>query len=132
MIGGKEKANSIGWLEAEIEGLAALPNRLVQLRANRAERTKQVHAQIVETVNEYTRLYEPVQSPLCNPRSRWTCLSRWTSRCGSTSRVFRSISSLASIARRAGQSQRLADQVRRSVELREVLDYIYGLAYLSP
>ncbi|PPK41814.1 hypothetical protein B0G57_12579 [Trinickia symbiotica] len=178
LTGGKDKANSIGWLEAEIEGLAVLPKRLAELRASRADRTKQVHAQIVETVDEYRRLYEPVQSfvqsaqqmemplPLdfqvqidesgfhehfftrinrqargsfygvedSDHRMRELLNETSFSTADETIAFAEKIDDLLRHDRRdeAGRPTRLADQVRRSVEPREVLDYVYGLAYLSP
>lgn len=178
LIGGKDKVNSIGWLEAEIEGLSALPKRLAELRASRIDRTKQVHAQIVETVDEYRRLYEPVQSfvqsaqqmemplPLdfqvridesgfqehfftrinrqargsfygvedSDHRMRELLNEASFATADETIAFAEKIDDLLRYDRRddAGRSTRLADQVRRSVEPRDVLDYIYGLAYLSP
>ncbi|WP_157651418.1 TrlF family AAA-like ATPase, partial [Burkholderia ubonensis] len=178
LIGGKDKPNSIGWLESEIEGLAMLPPRIAELRAGRIERTKQVHEQIVETVDEYRRLYEPVQSfvqsaqqmemplPLdfqvridesgfqehffarinrqargsfygvedSDHRMRELLSETSFSTADETIAFAEGIDDLLRHDRRdeIGRPTRLADQVRRSVEPREVLDYIYGLAYLSP
>lgn len=61
LVGNKEKAQSIEWFKAEIESLGALPAKLAELRASRMELAKKVHEQIVKTVEEYRRLYEPVQ-----------------------------------------------------------------------
>jgi ABC-type lipoprotein export system ATPase subunit len=61
LIGTTEKAGSISWLESEIEGLAVLPQQLEDLRAKRVERAKELHKYIEAMVNEYRRLYEPVQ-----------------------------------------------------------------------
>ncbi|QDX81039.1 ABC transporter [Denitratisoma sp. DHT3] len=61
LVGNKEKAQSIEWFKAEIESLGALPAKLAGLRASRMELAKKVHEQIVKTVEEYRRLYEPVQ-----------------------------------------------------------------------
>lgn len=178
LIGGKDKANSIGWLEAEIEGLAALPKRLADLRAERIKGSRQVHALIVEAVNEYSRLYEPVQSfvksaqqmdmplPLdfqvridesgfqerffasinrqargsfygiedSEQRMRELLSEADFSTVDETIAFAEKIDDLLRHDRRddAGRPTRLADQVRRSNEPREVLDFIYGLAYLSP
>ncbi|MEX3556607.1 MAG: AAA family ATPase [Burkholderia gladioli] len=178
LIGGKDKANSIGWLEAEIEGLAALPGRLSDLRARRVERTKQIHALIAEAVNEYRRLYEPVQSfvqsaqkmdmplPLdfqvridesgfqdrffasINRQVRGSfygiedsdqrmgeLLSEADFSTAEGATVFvEELDDLLRHDRRddAGRPTKLADQVRRTVGPREVLDYIFGLDYLSP
>lgn len=61
LVGTKDKAQSIEWFRAEIESLGALPAKLTELRANRLKLAKKVHEQIVKTVDEYRRLYEPVQ-----------------------------------------------------------------------
>jgi ABC-type lipoprotein export system ATPase subunit len=61
LVGSKEKVQSIEWFKAEIGSLDALPAKLAELRANRVELSKKVHEQIVKTVEEYRRLYEPVQ-----------------------------------------------------------------------
>jgi energy-coupling factor transporter ATP-binding protein EcfA2 len=61
LMGSKDKAQSIEWFRAEVESLGALPAKLAQLQAGRVELAKKVHEQIVKTVDEYRRLYEPVQ-----------------------------------------------------------------------
>lgn len=61
LVGSKGKAQSIEWFKVEIESLGALPAKLAELRASRVELAKKVHEQIVKTVDEYRRLYEPVQ-----------------------------------------------------------------------
>lgn len=61
LVGSKDKAHSIEWFKAEIESLGVLPAKLVELRAIRVELARKVHEQIVKTVDEYRRLYEPVQ-----------------------------------------------------------------------
>ena len=61
LIGSQDKAQSIEWFKSEIVSLDALPTRLAQLKARRAELAKRIHEQIVKTVEEYRRLYEPVQ-----------------------------------------------------------------------
>lgn len=61
LVGNKDKAQSIEWFKEEIESLGALPAKLAELRASRVELAKKVHEQIVKTVEEYRRLYEPVQ-----------------------------------------------------------------------
>lgn len=61
LVGSKDKAQSIEWFKAEIESLGVLPAKLVELRAIRVELARKVHEQIVKTVDEYRRLYEPVQ-----------------------------------------------------------------------
>lgn len=61
LVGSKDKAQSIEWFKAEIESLEALPAKLAELQAGRVELAKKVHEQIFKTVDEYRRLYEPVQ-----------------------------------------------------------------------
>jgi len=61
LIGTKDKGQSIEWLKAEIESLAALPTKLTDLRAQRVDLAKTVHEQLGSTVEEYRRLYGPVQ-----------------------------------------------------------------------
>ncbi len=61
LIGGKDKAQSIEWFNAEIELLSTLPAKLMELRSRRVDLAKTAHEQIVKTVEEYRRLYEPVQ-----------------------------------------------------------------------
>ena len=61
LVGNKEKAQSIEWFKAAIASLDLLPDHLIALKAARRELVKRVHEQIAETVEEYRRLYEPVQ-----------------------------------------------------------------------
>lgn len=61
LVGAKDKAQSIEWFKAEIESLGSLPAKLTELRAHRVELVKTVHDQLGKTVEEYRRLYEPVQ-----------------------------------------------------------------------
>ncbi|MDZ4283916.1 MAG: ABC transporter [Hydrogenophaga sp.] len=61
LLGAKDKAQSIEWFKAEIESLGALPAKLTELKANRIELAKKIHEQIVKMVDEYRRLYGPVQ-----------------------------------------------------------------------
>lgn len=61
LIGSKEKAQSIEWFRAEIASLSDLPIKLVELRKNRALLARKVHELIAKAVEEYRRLYEPVQ-----------------------------------------------------------------------
>ncbi|MEJ2800316.1 AAA family ATPase [Comamonadaceae bacterium PP-2] len=60
--GALDKPGSIIWLAAEIESLAALPNRLAQSKTKRAGLAREIHGHIQAMVNEYKRLYGPVQS----------------------------------------------------------------------
>jgi AAA domain, putative AbiEii toxin, Type IV TA system len=61
LMGAKDRPQSIEWFKAEIESLSALPAKLAELKVNRIELAKRVHEQIVKTVDEYRRLYGPVQ-----------------------------------------------------------------------
>jgi ABC-type lipoprotein export system ATPase subunit len=61
LTGSKDKPQSIEWFKAEIESLGALPAKLAKLRARRLELAKGVHEQLGKTVEEYRRLYGPVQ-----------------------------------------------------------------------
>jgi ABC-type lipoprotein export system ATPase subunit len=61
LMGAKDRPQSIEWFKAEIESLSALPAKLAELKVNRIEIAKRVHEQIVKTVDEYRRLYGPVQ-----------------------------------------------------------------------
>lgn len=61
LTGSKDKPQSIEWFKAEIDSLAALPAKLEELRARRVELAKTVHEQLGKTVEEYRRLYGPVQ-----------------------------------------------------------------------
>lgn len=61
LVGSQDKAQSIEWFRAEIESLATLPTKLRELHARRIDLAKTVHEQLGKTVEEYRRLYEPVQ-----------------------------------------------------------------------
>jgi len=61
LIGSKDKTQSIEWIKAEIESLAGLPTKLAELRARRLDLAKTIHEQLAKTVEEYRRLYGPVQ-----------------------------------------------------------------------
>lgn len=61
LLGDMDKPQSIEWYKAEIESLGALPDKLAALRGHRVELAREVHQQISRTVEEYRRLYEPVQ-----------------------------------------------------------------------
>ncbi|MGE0311632.1 MAG: hypothetical protein AB7P21_08465 [Lautropia sp.] len=49
-------------MEAEIGLLASLPDRLQELKAQRAGLSKEIHALIRSMVDEFQRLYQPVQA----------------------------------------------------------------------
>lgn len=60
--GPADKQETIAWLESKIALLAALPDRLLELKAHRAELSKEIHELIRSMVNEFQRLYLPVQA----------------------------------------------------------------------
>lgn len=59
--GGPDKPGTIVWLSSEIESLGSLPARLEGAKVRRAELSKEIHAHIQKMVDEYQRLYGPVQ-----------------------------------------------------------------------
>lgn len=61
LLGTKDKPQSIEWYKAEIDSLGALPDKLANLRVSRLDMSRRIHEQIGKTVEEYRRLYEPVQ-----------------------------------------------------------------------
>jgi ABC-type lipoprotein export system ATPase subunit len=61
ICGPVSKVGTIDWIEAEIQSLDKLPEQVAQLRAKRLELVKGIHGQIKAMVDEYRRLYEPVQ-----------------------------------------------------------------------
>ncbi len=60
--GDKDKSGTIAWLETEIQALDALHARRAELRASRLDILKRLHEQLGKIVDEYRKLYEPVQS----------------------------------------------------------------------
>lgn len=70
VIGSPEKVGSIEQLQAEIMALQVLPNRLEYLRNQRANVVKDIHGQIQDMVNEYSRLYYPVQEFVASDEQR--------------------------------------------------------------
>jgi ABC-type lipoprotein export system ATPase subunit len=62
IMGTRDKPESIAWLTGEIESLASLPARLDELRARRTGLSRDIHGHIQAMVDEYQRLYGPVQS----------------------------------------------------------------------
>lgn len=62
IVGALDKPESIAWLVGEIESLARLPARLEKLRARRSDLSREIHGYIQAMVDEYQRLYGPVQS----------------------------------------------------------------------
>ena len=62
IMGPADKQGTIAWLESEIGSLAALPDRLQGLKAQRVELSKEIHGFIRSMVDEFQRLYLPVQA----------------------------------------------------------------------
>lgn len=62
ILGPAEKQGTIAWLESEIGSLAMLPDRLQRLKVQRAELSKEIHGLIRSMVDEFQRLYMPVQA----------------------------------------------------------------------
>jgi predicted ATPase len=60
--GAEDKPGTIVWLAAEIASLSELPAQLASLKARRTQLAGEIHAQIHAMVDEYTRLYGPVQA----------------------------------------------------------------------
>ncbi|CAJ4481291.1 AAA domain protein [Burkholderia pseudomallei] len=179
VMGPAEKQGTIAWLESEIASLAALPDRLQGFKAQRAELSKEIHGLIRSMVDEFQRLYLPVQAfvksagqmdmnlPLefhvrieeagfldqflgkLNRQVRGTF-----SGVDESNQLLRRMLQEANFAEpgdalafaeridqamrcdqregQEGREARLADQLRKGVEATEVLDYIFGLEYLSP
>jgi predicted ATPase len=62
LVGAADKPDSLAGLQAELDGLADLPAQLKARAATRSEMTRSIHALIAQTVEEYRRLYAPVQA----------------------------------------------------------------------
>jgi len=179
IMGPVEKQGTIARLESEIELLVALPDQLRVLKVQRAELSKEVYGLIRSMVDEFQRLYLPVQAfvksagqmdmnlPLefhvrieeagfldqflgkLNRQVRGTF-----SGVDESNQLLRRLLQEASFSEAAdalafaekidnatrsdqregqdGKETRLADQLRKGVEATEVLNYIFGLEYLSP
>ncbi|MBB6580934.1 TrlF family AAA-like ATPase [Ralstonia solanacearum] len=177
--GSVDRQGTIAWLESEIAALAALPDRLQVLKAQRAELSKEIHGLIRSMVNEFQRLYLPVQAfvqsagkmdmnlPLefhvrieeagfqdqflgkLNRQVRGTfsgvddgnqALRRMLQEASfalpeDALAFAERIDHAMHIDQREGQNgreTRVADQLRKGIGATEVLDYLFGLAYLSP
>jgi hypothetical protein len=179
LIGSKDKAQSIEWYKAEIESLAALPAKLAELRARRVDLAKTIHEQLGKTVEEYRRLYGPVQEfvksaaqmdmhlpldfavrieesdfqdkffPRINRQSRGSFAGVDESNqlmrgllkevnfgeVDSTLKFLETIDDMLHFDRResgGGRETRIVDQLRKSGEPQDILDYLYGMSYLEP
>jgi len=179
IIGPADMPGTIAWLESEIGSLAMLPDRLEGLKVQRAELCKEIHGLIRSMVDEFQRLYLPVQAfvksagqmdmnlPLefhvrieeagfldqflgkLNRQVRGTF-----SGVDESNQLLRRMLQEANFAEpddalafaeridqamrsdqregQEGRETRLIDQLRKGVEATEVLNYIFGLEYLSP
>ena len=179
LTGSKDKPQSIEWFKAEIESLAALPAKLAELRARRLELAKTVHEQLGKTVEEYRRLYEPVQEfvksaaqmdmhlpldfevrieesdfqdqffPRINRQARGSFAGVDESNqlmrgllkevdfgdVDSTLKFLETIDDMLHFDRResgGGRETRIVEQLRKSGEPQDILDYLYGMSYLKP
>jgi DNA repair exonuclease SbcCD ATPase subunit len=178
IIGARDKSGSIAWLEGEIGSLAALPKRLEDLRTRRAALSAEIHRHVEAMVNEYRRLYGPVQGFVKSAEKMEMNLpldfevkieeagfqDQFLGRInrqarGSFSGVDESAQCVRALLQEAdfstadhamsfaekiddmlrhdrrddrGSGTKLADQLRKGVEPQEVLDYLFGLEYLSP
>lgn len=70
LIGAKDKPGTLIWLQAQIESLQVLPAALVTLKAKRSALAAEIHGQIQAMVDEYKRLYGPVQEFVNSPEQR--------------------------------------------------------------
>jgi ABC-type lipoprotein export system ATPase subunit len=70
VIGSPEKIGSIKQIEAEIKAIEVLPSHLEHLRGQRSNIVKDIHGQIQDMVNEYSRLYYPVQEFVVSDEQR--------------------------------------------------------------
>ncbi|MCH7333990.1 TrlF family AAA-like ATPase [Acinetobacter modestus] len=60
--GANDKPNTIEWYKSQISALKSLPEHLESLKDQRIKQTKKIHKTINVMVDEYKRLYGPVQS----------------------------------------------------------------------
>ncbi|GLQ91121.1 TrlF family AAA-like ATPase [Dyella acidisoli] len=179
IMGPADKQGTIAWLESEIRSLEALPRQLQELKAQRAGLSEEIHGLIRGMVDEFQRLYLPVQGfvksagqmdmnlPLeihvrieeagfldhflgkLNRQVRGTFSgidesNQLLRRMLQEASFVEPQDALAFVERidrvmhsdqrdgQDGRETRLADQLRKGVEATEVLDYIFGLEYLSP
>ncbi|MDR6674734.1 TrlF family AAA-like ATPase [Xanthomonas sp. 1678] len=60
--GSADRPGTIVWLAIEIASLSDVPAQLAALKTKRAQLASEIHGQICAMVNEYKRLYGPVQA----------------------------------------------------------------------
>jgi ABC-type lipoprotein export system ATPase subunit len=179
LIGSLDKPATIAWLEASIASIDQVPQRLADLRVGRTEVVTLIHGQIKAMVDEYERLYEPVQnfvnspeqkklnlplavqarievagfanrlSDLLNHRARGsfagveesgivlkTILQEATFDAATGAIAFaEKIDDMLHFDRREGEGDRevrLSSQISSKTTAQEMLDFVFGLEYLSP
>ncbi|MDP2129232.1 MAG: AAA family ATPase [Pseudohongiella sp.] len=177
--GAPDKVGTILWLTAEIASLGDLPSRLEALKERRTALATEIHGHIQSMVDEYKRLYGPVQSFVQSAQQMdmelplefhvrieesdfedrfLNKLNRQVrgsfSGVDESGQLMRSMLEVAEfgsaldtisfasrldqmlrVDERDGQfsrETRLIDQIRKGVEAQEVLDFLFGLEYLSP
>lgn len=62
ILGPAERQGTIAWIDSEIRSLTSVPDELKNLKKKRAEISKEIHGLINRMVDEFKRLYLPVQS----------------------------------------------------------------------
>lgn len=179
LVGAADKPNTLAGLQAELDGLAGLPAQLQASALIRSEMTRSIHALIAQTVEEYRRLYAPVQAfvksiesmdmplPLgfdvrieessfqdgfldnVNRQSRGTFAgveesstlvrnllreAEFSSAAGSVEFAEKIDRMLRADHRDSGdmRATKFSDQLKKGRQPGDVLDYLYGLAYLAP
>jgi len=179
VIGSPEKVGSIQNLQAEISALEELPCRLEQLRRQRSDLVKDIHGRIQAMVDEFSRLYLPVQQFVNSEEQKEMnlpldfqvrieesgfsdqLLLRLSQRVKGTfmgvddsakilfallqEADFLSPHGAVSFANRIdemlhadfregqnGRATRLEDQLAKGSSALELLNYVFGLEYLSP
>lgn len=179
LIGAADRPDSLAGLQAEFDGLANLPAQLQARAVARSDMTRSIYALIAQTVDEYRRLYAPVQAfvksiesmemplPLgfdvrieesnfqddfldnVNRQSRGTFAgveesstfvrnllreADFSSAEGAVEFADKVDRMLRADHRESGDMRptRFADQLKKGRQPTEVLNYLYGLDYLSP
>jgi len=70
LVGAKDKPGTITWLQVEIDSLATIPERLTAMKKRRSDLAAEIHGQIQAMVDEYKRLYGPVQEFVSSPEQQ--------------------------------------------------------------
>jgi len=179
LLGAADKPDTLDGMKADLAGLTHLPARLATRSEARKGVACSIHALIVQTVEEYRRLYAPVQAfvksiesmemplPLgfdvrieesrfqddfldnVNRQSRGTFSgveessalvrnllreAEFSTADGAAEFAENIDRMLRADHREAGDMRptKFADQLKKGRNAHEVLDYLYGLGYLSP